>query len=66
MNWVYILLEIVWNRWEGERDFPALVIDHRSADAFSKRQSNVKYGAKPPKSRKVNAQNYKFICDEKV
>jgi hypothetical protein len=42
------------------------VIDHRSADAFSKRQSNVRYGAKPPRSRKVNAQNDKFICDEKV
>ncbi len=66
MNSMYILLEIVGNRWETMVIIPVIVTVHGIAEAFSDRYMYVSYGGNPPRTALGKCENDKFICDEKL
>ena len=45
---MYILLEIVGNRWDTVKIIPVIMKIHCIADAFSDRYMYVSYGGNPP------------------
>ena len=50
MNSMYILLEIVGNRWETDCSIPVVMTIHGLTDAFSDRYMYVSYGGSPPRT----------------